>query len=100
MPLPSHRAPVHPGEILEEEFLKPGNVSQAKLACHLGWAPTRLNEIIKGKRGVTPESALLLADAVGMSPGFWLGLQQDYDLWHAQQHHVGIGKMDVFKEAS
>jgi addiction module HigA family antidote len=69
--------------MLLEEFLKPLGVSQSEFAVRLGVSFPRLNEIIRGKRGVTPDTALRLAQVTGMGAGFWLGLQQDWDLWHA-----------------
>jgi antitoxin HigA-1 len=81
--LPSQRPPTHPGEMLSEEFLKPLGISQSALAVRLQISFPRINEIIRGKRGVTPDTALRLSRVVGMSPDFWLGLQQDWDLWHA-----------------
>ncbi len=83
--LPSHRPPTHPGEMLLEEFVKPLGVTQSALARRLGISFPRLNEIVHGKRGVTPDTALRLSRVVGMSPDFWLGLQQDWDLWHAMR---------------
>jgi addiction module HigA family antidote len=81
--LPRHRPPTHPGEMLLEEFLKPLGISQSAFAIRLGVSLPRLNEIIRGKRSVTPDTALRLARVLGMSADFWLGLQQDWDLWHA-----------------
>jgi addiction module HigA family antidote len=81
--LPRHRPPTHPGEMLLEEFLKPLGMSQSAFAIRLGVSFPRLNEIIRGKRSVTPDTALRLARVLGMSADFWLGLQQDWDLWHA-----------------
>jgi addiction module HigA family antidote len=81
--LPTQRAPTHPGEMLLEEFLKPLGISQSAFAVRLGISFPRLNEIVRGKRGVTPDTALRLARVLGMSADFWLGLQQDWDLWHA-----------------
>ena len=81
--LPSHRPPTHPGEMLREEFLKPLELTQTEFAARLGVSYPRLNEIVRGKRGVTPDTALRLARVLGMSADFWLGLQQDWDLWHA-----------------
>src|SRR6476619_7795239 len=81
--LPRHRPPTHPGEMLLEEFLKPLGISQSAFAIRLGVSFPRLNEVIRGKRGVTPDTALRLARVLGMSADFWLGLQQDWDLWHA-----------------
>lgn len=72
--------PFHPGEILLEEFLVPMEVSQAEFARKLGWTKARLNELIRGKRGITAESALDLADALGTSPKLWMNLQATYDL--------------------
>ena len=81
--LPTHRPPTHPGEMLLEEFLKPLGLAQTEFAARLGVSYPRLNELIHGKRGVTPDTALRLARVLGMSADFWLGLQQDWDLWHA-----------------
>jgi antitoxin HigA-1 len=81
--LPRHLPPTHPGEMLLEEFLKPLGISQSAFAIRLGVSFPRLNEIIRGKRSVTPDTALRLARVLGMSADFWLGLQQDWDLWHA-----------------
>ena len=72
--------PLHPGEILLEEFLIPMNLSQNKIATDIGVAPRRINEIVHGKRRVTADTALRLAHYFKMSPQFWLGLQMDYDL--------------------
>ncbi len=77
-------APVHPGEVLLEEFLKPMNLSQNQLANGLGISARRINEIVLKKRSVTADTALRLARYFGMSPQFWLGLQTDYDLDLAQ----------------
>jgi addiction module HigA family antidote len=72
--------PVHPGEVLHEEFLKPMGLSQNKVALDIGVPPRRINEIVLGKRGITADTALRLARYFAMSPQFWLGLQVDYDL--------------------
>ena len=72
--------PVHPGEVLLEEFLKPMNVSQNRLALAMGVPPRRINEIVLGKRSITADTALRLGRYFGISPQFWLGLQMDYDL--------------------
>lgn len=72
--------PIHPGEILLEEFLIPMNLSQNKIATDLGVPPRRINEIVHGKRRITADTALRLAHYFRMSPQFWLGLQMDYDL--------------------
>ena len=72
--------PFHPGEILLEEFLEPKGVTQAAFAEKIGWTKTRLNELIKGKRGVTAAAALDLAEILGTSPKLWMNLQATYDL--------------------
>lgn len=69
--------------MLLEEFLKPLGMSQSAFAIRLGVSFPRLNEIIRGKRSVTPDTALRLAQVLGMSADFWLGLQQHWDLWQA-----------------
>ena len=81
--LPLNRPPTHPGEMLLEEFLKPLGITQSDFADRLGVSFQRVNEIIRGKRGVTPDTALRLARVLGMAADFWLGLQLDWDLWHA-----------------
>ena len=81
--LPRERPPTHPGEMLLEEFIRPLGVTQSELAVRLGISFPRLNEIVRGKRGVTPDTALRLARVLGMPADFWLGLQLDWDLWHA-----------------
>jgi len=75
--------PVHPGEVLREDYLKPLDMSVNALAKQLGIPASRLNDIVLQRRGVTPDTALRLARVVGMSADFWLGLQQDWDLWRA-----------------
>lgn len=80
--LPQMRPPTHPGEMLLEEFLKPLEISQSAFAIRLGVSFPRLNEIVRGKRSVTTDTALRLARVTGMSADFWLGLQLDWDLWH------------------
>jgi addiction module HigA family antidote len=78
--LPENRIPTHPGEILLEEFLTPLGISQVAFAGHIGVPVQRVNEIVRGKRGVTPETAWLFAQALGTSPEFWLNLQTNHDL--------------------
>jgi addiction module HigA family antidote len=73
-------APVHPGEVLLEEFLNPLGLSQNRLALSVGVPPRRINEIVLGKRRVTAETALRLARYFDTTPQFWLGLQADFDL--------------------
>ena len=77
---PSSRVPTHPGEILLEEFLTPLGQTQVALAEHLGVPLQRINDLIRGRRGVTPETAWLLAQAFNTTPEFWLNLQAAYDL--------------------
>lgn len=72
--------PVSPGEILQEEFLKPMGLSQNRLARELGVPPRRINEIVHGRRRITADTALRLGKYFSMSPQFWLGLQMDYEL--------------------
>lgn len=77
--------PFHPGEILLEEFLEPLGMSQAAFAEKIGWTKARLNELIRGKRGVTAEAALDLAEVLGTSPKIWMNLQATYDLDRAKR---------------
>lgn len=77
--------PFHPGEILREEFLEPSGITQAAFAEQLGWTRARLNELIRGKRGITAESALDLAEVLGTSPKLWMNLQATYDLDRAKK---------------
>jgi addiction module HigA family antidote len=77
---PDNRIPTHPGEILREEFLVPLGQTQVALAEHLGVPVQRINELVRGKRGVTPETAWLLAQALNTTPEFWLNLQAAHDL--------------------
>ncbi len=72
--------PVHPGEVLLQEFLRPLGLSQSRLGLSIGVHPRRVNEIVLGKRGISADTALRLAKFFGTSAGFWLGLQMDYDL--------------------
>jgi len=81
--LPQNRPPTPPGDMLLEEFIKPLGLTQTELARRLGVSYPRLNEIVKGRRSITPDTALRLSQVLGMSADFWLGLQQDWDLWHA-----------------
>ena len=74
------RHPFHPGEFLIEEFLRPAVITQTEFAGKLGWTRARLNELIKGKRGITADAALDLAEALGTSAKLWMNLQATYDL--------------------
>ena len=78
--IPKHRIPTHPGEVLLEEFLIPMEIPQTRLAAHLKVPIQRINEFVNGKRGVTPETAWLLAAAFKTSPDFWMNLQTQHDL--------------------
>jgi antitoxin HigA-1 len=78
--IPENRIPTHPGVILSQQFLGPLGVSQVAFAAHLGVPVQRINELVRGKRGVTPETAWLLAQALGTTPEFWINLQTAYDL--------------------
>jgi len=83
--IPTHRAPTHPGEMLLEEFLKPMELTQRDLADSIHVPYQRINEIINGRRGVTPSTALRLSKFFGVSPDFWMNLQLRWDLYFAQQ---------------
>jgi antitoxin HigA-1 len=78
--------PIHPGEVLLEEFIKPMNLSQNRLAIDIGVDARRINEIVLGKRAITADTALRLSRFFGNSPQFWLGLQTQYDLDVAEDH--------------
>ena len=78
--LPENRIPTHPGEVLQEEFLGPMGLTLAGLAAHLGIPVQRIDEIVRGERGVTPETAWLFSQAFGTTPEFWTTLQANYDL--------------------
>ena len=80
---------IHPGEVLLHEFLDPMGISQNALARAAGVPPRRINEIVRGKRGVTADSAVRLARVLGTSERFWLGLQADFDL---EATHRSLGK--------
>jgi len=79
--------PVHPGEVLEAEFLTPHNLSQNRLALALGVPARRINEIVLQKRGITADTALRLSLYFGNTPEFWLGLQMEFDLDTVRQEH-------------
>ena len=76
---------IHPGEVLREEFLKPLDISQNRLARAMGVPPRRINEIVHGKRAVSADTAIRLSRALGTSEQFWMGLQADYDLEEARK---------------
>ena len=83
--IPTHRTPTHPGEMLLEEFLKPMGLTQSELALAIRVPYQRVNEIINGRRGITPSTALRLAKFFGVSPDFWMNLQLRWDLYFAKQ---------------
>ena len=89
--IPTHRAPTHPGEILLEEFLSPMGLTQRDLADAIHVPYQRVNEIVHGRRGITPSTALRLSKFFGVSPDFWLSLQVRWDLFMAQ----AIEKADI-----
>jgi antitoxin HigA-1 len=82
--MPKHRPPTHAGEILLEEFLKPLELTQVEAAEKMGISLNRMNELIRGKRGVTADTALRLAKLLKTTPEFWLNLQNAYDLYEAK----------------
>lgn len=82
--IPTHGAPTHPGEMLLEEFLKPLDMTQTELAERIGVPINRVNEIIRGRRGITVDTALRLERLFGMDAQFWLNLQVGWELYHAQ----------------
>jgi len=86
-------ANIHPGEIIDMEFLKPLNISAYRLSKEINLPQTRISEIIKGKRRITADTALRLSRYFGNSPHFWLGLQNDYDL----EEEAGILKTELHK---
>ena len=83
--IPTHRSPTHPGEMLLEEFLIPMNITQRMLADAIQVPYQRINEVINGRRGMTPSTALRLAKYFGLSADFWMSIQLRWDLYHAQQ---------------
>ena len=83
--IPSHREPTHPGEILREEFLLPLGMTQRDLASAIRVPYQRVNEVVRGRRGVTPGTALRLSKFFGTTPGFWMSLQLRWDLYHVQR---------------
>ena len=78
--LPTHRIPTHPGIVLRKEFLEPLGISQMALSKHLEIPIQRINGIVRGRRAITPETAWLLAEALGTTPEFWINLQAAHDL--------------------
>jgi addiction module HigA family antidote len=91
----SHRTPIHPGEILSEEFLGPMGISQSRLARDINVPTRRINEICLGKRAITPDTALRLARFFGISAEFWMNLQQRFDLERAKDKIEARLKQEV-----
>jgi antitoxin HigA-1 len=91
--LPKNRPPVHPGEILLKDFIEPYGLTQTEAAKRLGISFVRLNEIVNGRRGITPDTALRLERLFGASAAFWLNGQRDWDLWHVL-HSPAIEEID------
>src|SRR6187397_860370 len=87
--VPSHGPPTHPGEMLREEFLRPLDLTQTEVAQRLGISYPRVNELVHGKRGVTPDTALRLEQLFGMEAQFWLNLQMGWDLYQASRSPEG-----------
>jgi addiction module HigA family antidote len=85
--------PEHPGRVLEREFMRKLRITQTKLAAHLGWTHAKVNEIINGKRGITPKAALALSDALGTLPDYWLDLQKDFELAQARRNHKRVPRL-------
>jgi len=83
--LPSQRPPTHPGEMLRTELLEPLKITQTELAERIGVSFPRVNEVVNGKRGVTPDTALRLSRLFRTTPEFWLNGQRNWDLWHAMR---------------
>lgn len=86
--IPTHRAPTHPGEMLLEEFLKPMGITQRDLANAINVPYQRINEIINGKRGISPSTALRLAKVFGVSSDFWMNIQLRWDLYFVKQSEL------------
>ena len=87
--IPTHREPTHPGEMLLEEFLAPMNLTQRDLADGIRVPYQRVNELINGRRGITPSTAVRLAKFFGTTPDLWMNLQLRWDLYHAQEAEAG-----------
>jgi addiction module HigA family antidote len=83
--LPEQRPPTYPGEMLLKEFLEPLGMTQTELAERIRVSYPRVNEIVNGRRGITPDTALRLAKLFGITPEFWLNGQRNWDLWHAMR---------------
>ena len=97
--LPVNRPPTHPGEMLIEEFLNPLGMTQTELAERIHVSFPRVNEIVKGRRGITPDTALRLSRLFGTTPEFWLNGQRNWDLWHAM-HAAAARDIDTIEPLS
>lgn len=86
--IPKDRSPTHPGVVLLEEFLKPMGITQSRLADGIRVPYQRVNELVHGRRGMTPSTALRLSKFLGTTPGFWMNLQLRWDLYHAQREEA------------
>ncbi|HWB54188.1 MAG TPA: HigA family addiction module antitoxin [Tepidisphaeraceae bacterium] len=103
--IPSNRAPTHPGQMLKEEFIEPLDLTQRELARRLKVSYPRLNELIHGRRGMTPDTALRLERLLGVEAQFWLNLQLAWDLYHARRSAQArtlhsISRLQGLKKAS
>ena len=103
--IPTHRPPTHPGEMIRAEFLEPLGLTQRELAKRLGVSYPRVNELVQGHRGVTPDTALRLERLLGMEAQFWLNLQLVWDLYHARHSPAAraigrIRRLPALKAAS
>lgn len=97
--MPTRRPPTHPGEILIEEFLRPLGITQVEFAAAIDVPLQRVNEIVKQKRGITPDTALRFEAALGASAQFWLNAQTAWDLWH-QLHSPQSAKLKKIKRVN
>ena len=88
--IPTHRSPTHPGEMLLEEFLNPMGLTQRELADAIHVPYQRINDLVNGRRGITPSTALRLGKYFNMSADFWMNLQIRWDMFFAQQHETSV----------
>lgn len=95
--LPKHRPPTHPGEMLLKEFLEPAGMNQVEAAARMRVPFQRLNAIVRGRRGVSADTAILLAALTGMDAEFWLALQTKWDLWHALRERGSRPKIKMIE---
>jgi addiction module HigA family antidote len=88
--IPTHRTPIHPGEMLLEEFLNPMGLTQRELADAIHVPYQRVNDIVNGRRGITPSTALRLAKYFNMTPDFWMNVQLRWEMYFAQQDEIKV----------